>query len=156
MLTRILGISFNISLSSAPLLNPSPSSVHFIPLQCVSNSSTSLHSHGLLINCHILQQTFHRHFSTYTIIQAMAGMIFFFPLFWPSWGICSFQARDQIWATPGTYATAVAKPNPLTHCARLVIEPVSRDATMGTPGMTILKHTPHHVNHSLTLVSCCL
>ena len=30
----------------------------------------------------------------------------------------SSQARDRIWATAGTYATAAATPHPLTHCTR--------------------------------------
>ena len=38
---------------------------------------------------------------------------------WNSW------ARHQIQATVLTYATAVAMPDPLTHCAGPGIEPVS-------------------------------
>ena len=36
----------------------------------------------------------------------------------------SSQTRDCIHATAGTYATAVAMPDPLTHCAWPGIEPV--------------------------------
>ena len=36
----------------------------------------------------------------------------------------SSWAKDQIWATAATYATAMATQDPLTHCARLGIEPV--------------------------------
>ena len=50
---------------------------------------------------------------------------FCFFRFWPPHGLWSFQARDQIWASAATYTTAVATPDPLTHCARLGIEPVS-------------------------------
>ena len=35
----------------------------------------------------------------------------------------SSGAKDLIWATAVTYATATATPDPLTHCARPGIKP---------------------------------
>ena len=49
---------------------------------------------------------------------------FFFP-FWPPCGIWSSWAKDQIRAAVGTYTTAVAMSDPLTHYAWLGIKPVS-------------------------------
>ena len=52
-------------------------------------------------------------------------------LFWPLHSIWSSRARDELQATGVPCVTAAAKPDPLTHCAGLGIEPVSwccRDA----------------------------
>ena len=51
--------------------------------------------------------------------------------FWLPRGIWSSWARDRILAADVTYAAAVAAPDPLTHCSRLGMKPVSthcRDA----------------------------
>ena len=53
-------------------------------------------------------------------------------MIWLPCSIWSSKARDQIRATVVTYATAVAKLDPLTHCAELETKPASwhcRDAT---------------------------
>ena len=60
-----------------------------------------------------------------------SSFLFFLFLFWPPLGTLSSPARDQIQATVAVNATAVARPDPLTHCARLRIKPASwhyRDA----------------------------
>ena len=49
---------------------------------------------------------------------------FCFFLFWPPLHIWSSQAWDQIQAAVVTFTTDVATPDPLTHGARLGIEPV--------------------------------
>ena len=54
-------------------------------------------------------------------LTALFGL--FVILFWPPQGICSFWARDQIWATVATYMATMAMPDPLTYCAGLGIEP---------------------------------
>ena len=46
-------------------------------------------------------------------------------VFWLPCGIWSSKARDRIRATVVSYPTAAATPDPLTHCARLGIEPAS-------------------------------
>ena len=58
-------------------------------------------------------------------LSSMLFLKFSFFLFWPPHGIWNSQARDQIWAAVVIYAAAVATPDPLTHCARPGIEPVS-------------------------------
>ena len=65
------------------------------------------------------------------VIAKMRSFLFGFLFFWLPCGIWRSQARDQIWAAVATYATAEVTPDPLTHCARPGIEPVSwcyRDA----------------------------
>ena len=59
------------------------------------------------------------------------GVFCLFFNFWPPHGLWSFWARDQIQAAVATYTTTAATLDPLTHCARLGIKPVSwrcRDA----------------------------
>ena len=56
--------------------------------------------------------------------QVLIWGIFFF-LFWLPHSIWSSQARDQIQVTAGTYTTAAASLDPLTHCAQPGIEPES-------------------------------
>ena len=51
------------------------------------------------------------------------GVHFFF---WPPHSISSSWDRDEIQAAGGTYATAAAKKDPLTHCPGLGIEPASQ------------------------------
>ena len=69
--------------------------------------------------------------------------IYFFFLFWLPCSIWSSQARDQIRNTVATYTAAVEMLDPLTHSARLGIEPASwhcRDAAhpiVGTPEVFI-------------------
>ena len=53
-------------------------------------------------------------------------LTFFSFFFWPPQSIRSSQVRDQIRATVVTYPATVAAHDPLTHCVRPRIEPVSR------------------------------
>ena len=59
------------------------------------------------------------YFLSWTFITCVlfCFLIFFF-FYWLPLGIWSFRARDQIRATVATYVTAVAMPDPLTHCTR--------------------------------------
>ena len=86
-------------------------------------------------NCHFSKVVYH-----YTFLYHSGVFVFLFVFFFSFfsfvfghlWRHMSSQARGQIWIIFVTYATAMAKPDPLTHCAGLGIEPASwccRDAT---------------------------
>ena len=53
-------------------------------------------------------------------------IIIIFFHFWPPHGIWISQAQDQIQGTITTEAAAAATLDPLTHCARLGIKPMSQ------------------------------
>ena len=68
--------------------------------------------------------------SHYLIYLFIDWLIDWFFLFCPHHGIWSCWARDWIQATVATYTTAVAMPDPLTHCAGPGIKPASWHAEM--------------------------
>ena len=68
---------------------------------------------------------------------------FFFKCFWPPHGIWGSQAMDQIWAKIANHTTAVAMPDPLTHCAGRASKPAfwhCRDATDPTTLWYVFYH----------------
>ena len=66
----------------------------------------------------------------------MIKSIFFFFHFWLPHGIWSSWARDQIWATVTTYATALATIDPLTHYAK-------QGLNLPTSALLLQRQRPH-------------
>ena len=60
---------------------------------------------------------------TLRIYTLLTKFIYFY-FYGRTWGIWKFLARDRIWATPATYATAVAMLDPLTRSTELEIKRV--------------------------------